>query len=58
MTNAAQRGESLDKIARAMMDARPDLEQMSLDEWLLTHNDKLTVRERQAAYAILCLYDE
>jgi hypothetical protein len=55
MTN--EQSAALDKIANAMMNSRPDLEPMSLDEWLLEHNDKLSDREKQAAFAILRLFD-
>lgn len=58
MATDAERYALLDKLAVAMMETRPDLEQMSLDEWLMAHNDKLTVHERQAAFAILTLFDD
>ncbi|NIH77373.1 hypothetical protein FHV99_004625 [Ochrobactrum sp. P20RRXII] len=48
----------LDAIANAMMDSRPDLAPMSLDEWLLEHSSKLSIRERKACVAILELYPE
>jgi len=50
--------DRLDVIARAMMDSRPELEAMSLDEWVTAHFDKLSERERRAAWAILDLYPE
>ena len=48
--------ELVDALALAMMDTRPDLEQGSLDEWLVAHWDKLSGVERQAAQAILDLH--
>ncbi|MBA8881643.1 hypothetical protein [Phyllobacterium myrsinacearum] len=50
--------EAIDKIANAIIDSRPDLEPLSLDEWLLEHSEKLSLRETDAAIAILRLYDE
>lgn len=47
-----------DQLALAMMKTRPDLKELSLDEWLLTHMDALTRRERQAAQAIINLHIE
>lgn len=48
--------DKLDQLALAMMRTRPDLEEMSLDEWLHEHNEKLSRREKQTASAILSLY--
>jgi len=47
----------LDALAKAMMATRPDLKEMSLDEWLVQHSDSLSEKERDAATAISALYD-
>jgi len=36
-----ERLKAIHELAMALMNARPDLEQHSLDEWLITHNEKL-----------------
>jgi len=46
----------LDAIAQAMIESRPDLDPLSLHEWVEQHHNKLTKAEREAAYAILGLY--
>jgi hypothetical protein len=46
----------LDREAIALMESRPDLQQMSLDEWLLEHSEKLSDHEKRAASAILDRY--
>lgn len=38
---------------RKVMDSRPDLAPMSLDEWLIEHHDKLSIDERQRGTALL-----
>lgn len=48
--------EKYDALARAMMDTRPDLEPMSLDEWVIQHHDKLTPHEWEAAVHICNLH--
>jgi len=40
-----ERLKAIHELAMALMNARPDLEQHSLDEWLITHNEKLTDHE-------------
>lgn len=52
-----ERDLSIDRLALALMDTRPDLARMSLDEWLATHHDHLTREERTAARAILDLHE-
>lgn len=47
-----------DRLAVALMETRPDLKQMSLDEWLVEHMDSLSQNERRAASAIIDLYHE
>lgn len=46
----------LHEMARALMDTRPDLTQMSLDEWLVEHAEKLDDAEKRAATAILEMF--
>ncbi|MTH62156.1 hypothetical protein [Paracoccus litorisediminis] len=53
-----QRQERLDTLARAMMATRPDLQEMSLDEWLHQHHDKLSDNEKRAATWIIELHSE
>lgn len=50
---AARIRAKADLDAVALMSTRPDLEQMSLDEWTAQHHDKLTPEERTAAMEIL-----
>ena len=50
------RGERLNHRARAMMATRPELKQMSLNEWLAEYMDQLSLEERRAASAILELF--
>lgn len=47
-----------DRLCVAFMDCRPDLKQMSLDEWLCEHLEKLSEAERRCAQAIIDLYYE
>lgn len=55
-TDAETRTDRLDALARALMDTRPDLEPMSLDEWVWQHHECLTDAERSTASAISALY--
>lgn len=48
--------EEIDAAAVSLMDARPDLKQMSLDEWVLTHADALTDAEKHQAERIIKAY--
>jgi len=48
--------ERADALALAMMQTRPDLAEMSLDEWLVEHWDRLSETERRAAQAIVDLH--
>lgn len=48
--------ESLHELARAMMRTRPDLEEMSLDEWAHQYWDILSEEERKVAFAICDLF--
>lgn len=48
----------LDALANAMMACRPDLEPMSLDEWLAEYRDQLTASEHTCASAILRMFDD
>lgn len=48
----------IDALAIAMMETRPDLKQMSLDEWVIEHAEKLTDAERRAASAIVQMHHE
>lgn len=50
---SATRFERVTLLAEAMMATRPDLEPASLDDWVLTHHDRLSDAERRAATAIL-----
>jgi len=45
--------ERADKLARTFMDLRSDLTKLSLDEWLIEHNDVLTEAERAIGSEIL-----
>jgi hypothetical protein len=47
-----------DALAIAMMQTRPDLREMSLDEWLIQHDAHLSPNERAAGQAILALHYE
>jgi hypothetical protein len=47
----------LDRLAAAMIATRPDLTAMSLDEWLIQHNDHLSPDERAAGNAIMALHN-
>jgi hypothetical protein len=47
----------LDLLAVAFVRTRPDLPAMSLDEWLIQHNDHLSPDERAAGHAILALHN-
>lgn len=55
-TEAETRTVRLDALARALMDTRPDLEPMSLGEWVWQHHERLTDAERRSASAISALY--
>jgi hypothetical protein len=55
--NATASTAPADLLALAMMNMRPDLRQMSLDEWLVEHDAKLTPAEKTAGHAISALYD-
>lgn len=46
----------LDKLAQELMASRPDLDPMSLDEWLAEHDGNLTTEEIKAASAIIDAY--
>lgn len=48
-----QADERIHELARALMATRPDLTEMSLDEWLAEHFEKLTDAQRRAATAII-----
>jgi len=50
--------DRVDQLAIALMQTRPDLAQMSLDEWLAEPFKKLTESERRAATAIIEMYYE
>lgn len=50
--------DRVDQLAIALMQTRPDLAQMSLDEWLAEHFEKLTESERRAATAIIEMHHE
>lgn len=52
------RFEILEDEAAAFVAKRPDLEPMSLDEWLAEHHDHLTADERATGIAILDLLYE
>lgn len=52
------REKSLHDLAAAMMCVRPELEPMSLDEWIAEHSERLNPAEYQAAYSILKLFPE
>ena len=52
------RERNLDAMASMLMALRPDLRVMSLDEWVITHREKLTPAEAMAADAIVGLYYE
>ena len=57
MIDRTQR-DKLDRMAISLMELRPDLPQFSLDEWAIEHAPKLTQCERNAAQAIIELYEE
>ena len=46
----------LDALAIELMESRPDLEQASLDEWMVINDPELTDTERKAASAIIEAY--
>jgi len=46
----------LDALAQELMATRPDLAEMSLDEWLVEHMDSLSQSERADASAIIAAY--
>lgn len=50
--------EALHEEARQFMALRPDLKAMSLDEWLLEHDDKLSVGERMRGNRLLRKFPE
>jgi hypothetical protein len=48
-----------DILAKAAMLIRPDLPQnLSLDDWLASHGDQLTERERNVAMAALAYHPD
>ena len=47
-----------DALARALMDVRPDLKRMSLDEWIHEHAENLRADELRAAHAVLALHPD
>jgi hypothetical protein len=46
-----------DLLAAVMMATRPELQQMSLDEWIIEHMEALDDDELTAATAILKLHE-
>jgi len=48
----------LDALAREFMGQFPNLPQMSLDEWLVEHQEVLLAEASRAGYALLAAYDE
>lgn len=46
----------LDALAIKLMQSRPELDEMSLDEWLAEHHEQLSSDERKAASAIIDAY--
>jgi DNA-binding SARP family transcriptional activator len=46
----------LDVVAIEFMQSRPDLKEMSLDEWVIEHAGSLTADEVEDAYAIIEAY--
>lgn len=47
----------LDALAREFMGQFPNLPQMSLDEWLVEHQEALPAEVSRAGYALLAAYD-
>lgn len=50
--------DRLDDVARAFMDLRADLKPMSLDEWLVEHQEAISDDMRDLGYQILDLFPE
>lgn len=46
----------LDSLALELMATRPDLEQASLDEWIVIHHEELSDDELRSASAIIDAY--
>lgn len=46
----------LDALAVGFMASRPDLPPASLDDWLASHHDRLSIDERLAAVCLLDAY--
>jgi len=46
-----------DELCLCLMACRPDLPQLSLDEWLIEYDLNLTPEEKRVGRAILDLYD-
>ena len=49
---------TLDSLSRAFMKTRPDLFELSLDEFYIEHFDKLTKAECNVINGILSMYNE
>lgn len=50
--------EAMHALARAFMDTRPNLKSLSLDEWMVEHDEVLTPAERATGHAILSMFAE
>lgn len=50
--------QRLDGLALELMRSRPDLREMSLDEWLVEHMGALPTETRKIGEAILAAYDD